>query len=364
MPESDTDGRSTEGMVDYDANSLAQKQHALRNSDVISELAARISSLPGLLNFTDYGCGPGQSAIETVRPALATWQKSNPSRALSVCHADLPGNDWNGLTGLVFGETGYAAGPNAPLVQTAVGSFYERMVPDASVSLATCFFAGHWLRTSVRFHAPETIWFADLTGDARQQMWQRAEDDWTLFLRLRAEELQPGGYLYVSSLGAVPEEGEINQTAASGRGIYRALQAVTASMVEDGLLDRDAADHFVFGLWFMTEAEARKPFEKHADLDEAFEIDTIAVIPLDDGGDLFSAYLSDPVDYARRYTGYTKAFAATSLRAHLFEPGASAGKDAQWLEDEFFRRLDALYREKTSIYACEQWHTRVILRRR
>ncbi|WP_299472122.1 hypothetical protein [uncultured Roseibium sp.] len=364
MPENDSADRSTEGMVDYNANSLVQKQHAMGNHERIEDLAGRVMHLPGPLNLTDYGCGPGQSTIETARPALTTWLAANASRPISICFADQPGNDWDALMALVTGETGLAQGGTLPRIETPVGSFYDRMVADSSVSLATCFFASHWLSASRPYEAPNTVWFADLTGEARRKMWQAAESDWTRFLLMRAQELQSGGYLFVSTLGAIPETGEINDTAASGRGVYRALQIVTASMVDDGLLDRKRAKCFVFGLWFMTETEARRPFETNADLQDAYEIDTIAVLPVDGGGDLFAAHLDNPVEYARQYTGYTKAFAASSLRKQLFEPTLGAGKDTKWLEDEFFRRFEVLYRENTAAYALEQWHLSVVLKRK
>ncbi|WP_420336331.1 hypothetical protein [Roseibium sp.] len=364
MPGNDETTPSTEGMVDYDANSLAQKEHALGNSAVIADLAHRVADLPFDLNFTDYGCGPGQSAIETVRPALDTWSRLKPQKSVSVCHADQPGNDWNTLMGLATGKNGYLNRPHPPLVSAAVGSFYERMVPDHSVSLGTCFFASHWLRSTAHLNAPNTLWFADLTGDARLVMWQKAKDDWTRFLRLRAEELHPGGFLFVSTIGAVPETGEINDTAASGRGIYRAMQAVTVSMADDGLLDRSVADNFVFGLWFLTASEAREPFEDGSGLADLYDVDTIDVVGVEGGGDVFSSHVDSPAKYAKEYAGYTKAFAASSLRTGLFEPTLGEGKDTTWLEDEFFRRFEELYREKTTAYALEQWHLKVILRRK
>ena len=364
MPGSNETTPSTEGMVDYDANSLAQKEHALANSAVIAELARRVAELAFDLNFTDYGCGPGQSAIETVRPALEVWGSQAPQRPVSICHADQHGNDWNTLMNLVAGTRGYLHRPNPPLVSAAVGSFYERMVRDRSVALGTCFFASHWLRATVQLSASDTLWFADLSGAARQVMRRKAKDDWTRFLRLRAQELQPGGFLFVSTIGAVPESGEINGTAASGRGIYRAMQAVTASMTDDGLLSRSAAENFVFGLWFLTASEAREPFEDGAGLADLYDIDTIDVVDVEGGGDVFSSSLENPSEYARKYAGYTKAFAASSLRTGLFEPTLGEGRDTPRLEAEFFRRLEQLYREKTTAYALEQWHLKVILRRK
>ncbi len=364
MKEVRTPGRSTEGMVDYNENSKAQRQNALRNSAVISDLARRVSGLPGDLNITDYGCGPGQSAIETVRPALDAWSASAPGKQISVCHADQPGNDWTALMKLAFGAEGYAQRNHPLQVRTSVGSFYSRMMPDRSVSLATCFAASHWFSSSVALHAPDTVWFADLIGNARQQMWHKAEQDWSSFLKLRAKELQPGGYLLVATLGAVPEPGETNGTAASGRGIYRALQVVTAAMAEEGLLDRKTADTFLFGLWFMTAEEARHALKTDADLVAAYEIDTIEVGPLQDGGDLFAAALSDPKDYARRYAGYTRAFSSTTLRRQLFAPSANSEEEIDSLEAEFFRRFEALYEAETTQYAFEQWFLTIILRKR
>ncbi len=364
MTDNETKDRSTEGMVDYNENSQAQQQNALCNSEIIADLAARVSAHSDVLNITDYGCGSGQSAIDTISPALDVWQANAAGKSIAVCHADQPGNDWNALMSLVFGEGGYMRGTNAPLVQTSVGSFYERVTADQSVSLATCFAASHWLSTAVRFHAPDTIWFADLTGPARETMWQQAERDWVRFLQLRAEELRSGGYLLVSTLGAVPEPGEINGTAASGRGIYRALQAVTADMAADGILDQRTADTFLFGLWFLTAEEARRPIEDSPELRRNYEIEAIEVRSPENGSDLFSAYLSDPADYARHYTGYTRAFSSTSLRSQLFQPSATDKFSVDELEKEFFQRFEALYRENTTQYAFEQWFLRVILRRK
>jgi SAM dependent carboxyl methyltransferase len=364
MHQETTAERSTEGMVDYNENSQAQRQNASRHASTIRDLAERVLPLSDRLNITDYGCGPGQSAIDTVKPALDTWLNGGAKADVSVCHADQPGNDWNALMKLAFGPDGYMNVSRAHQVQTSVGSFYSRLVPDRSVTLATCFAASHWLSKSIRLHAPDTVWFADLTGENRKKLWQQAQSDWRNFLRLRAEELQSGGYLLVSTLGAVPEQGEINSIAASGRGIYRALQHVTAEMTDEGRLDRKTADSFVFGLWFMTSEEARGPIENDAFLSDAFEVDTLDAANADESGDLFSAYINQPSEYAHKYAGYVRAFACSTLRSQLFAPSAKTDDETDALETDFFDRLEALYREKTSAYAFEQWFMTIILRRR
>ncbi|MES0807998.1 hypothetical protein ABLO27_00855 [Roseibium sp. SCPC15] len=365
MTQKSVPDRATEGMVDYDDNSLAQRQDTLRNSDVIFELANRLSDLPGGLNITDYGCGPGQSAIDTVKPAIEAWRQSAPGKPVTVCHADQPGNDWNALMGIVFGKSGYAGGEDAPQVNTSVGTFFNQMASSASVSLATCFAASHWLSSPFKINAPDTVWFADLPEQAHKQMRERALQDWSTFLRHRAKELHSGGYLFVSTLGAVPSPGDPNDKAVSGRGVYRAFQAVTASMKKDGLLDAKTADDFVFSFWFLSEKEARQPFETDEELATAYEIELIKVGNKVEGGDVFGAYIENPADYARRYCGFTHAFASSTLRNQLFAPSSSGKKEEiDRLETEFFRRMKELYKEKTNTFAFEQWHLRVILKRR
>ncbi|WP_372570907.1 hypothetical protein [Ruegeria jejuensis] len=357
--------KSTEGMVDYNRNSTAQQQHAIMQADHIRRLVGKLGRVEPELRLVDYGCGPGMSAIETVRPAIAAYRARHPDAPIVVCHADQAGNDWNALFGLVAGPGGYLAG-NAPLrVEAAVGSFYERLAAENSVSLGTCFFASHWLSHAVRLDAPGTVLFDHLQGAARAQLTEVAQRDWCTFLRHRAAELRQGGYLLASMMGSVPDAAEPNGAASAGRGIYRAIQAVASAMVEDGMLDPDVLNGFVFPFWFMTEAEARDWIGADKVLSDLVEVEGIEVTPaLTNPTDLFHDAIGDPVEYARLYTGCVKAFADSTLRTQLFEPAARSPQDPDALADEFYRRFDAFYREHTDRYACEIWHLTVLLRRR
>jgi SAM dependent carboxyl methyltransferase len=356
---------STEGMVDYNAHSTAQQSMVAAHAHVIRKLVEDIGSTRPEFRVADYGCGPGISTIGVARPTIEAYRELDAEGPVAVCHIDQPGNDWNALFELLIGPDGYIEGRSGIRPEAAVGSFYDRVVSDASVNLATCFAASHWLSHAVRLDAPGTVWFADLQGEARREMERLARHDWLRFLRLRAEELRPGGYLLVSTLGSVPDSDEASGVAASGRGIYRAIQFAAQSMADEGLLDKTVLDHFVFGLWFQTEQEARGPIETDPVLKAAFEIRQISV-PLApaNAGDVFGALIGDPKAYARQYTGYMKAFADSTLRRQLFEPGARNNHSSSSLAEEFYRRFEALYRESPGKYKFELWHLTVILRRR
>ncbi|MEM6460988.1 MAG: hypothetical protein AAF724_03645 [Pseudomonadota bacterium] len=355
--------RTTEGMVDYGKHSLMQQQLVLHHDPLIRALVGRLAPAGEDLRLVDYGCGPGDSALQAVMPAIETWRARFADAPVSVCHADQPGNDWNGLFARVTGPDGYAA----PGMRTSasIGSFYERMVDDGAADFATCFMASHWLRHSVSVEAPGTVWFADMQGEARMQMAARALEDWARFLDCRARELRSGGVLLVSCLGTVPDESEINGHAASGRAVYRAIQKIAQDMADAGWIDPAVLDRFVFGLWFLTADEARQPLEADAALAEAFAIEQISVVPAPQNPkDVYAHLLGDVDAYARAYVGYIRGFAHSTLATQLFGPGAAGGRSGEAVAQEFYRRLDALYRDHPGEYAGENFYLTVVLSRR
>lgn len=357
--------RSTDGMYDYDRNSSAQQTTIASHHDRIRALVARLGPSDSDLRIVDYGCGPGTSAITAVRPAIEAARALHPERPVVVGHADQPGNDWNALFDLIWGASGYRTSGDGIRTEAAIGSFYDRSVADASVDLATCFAASHWLHRAVRLHSPGSLWFADLTGAARREMADLARRDWTRFLTQRAIELRTGGFLFVSTLGSVPDPTEVNDAAASGRGIYRALQVVAQSMADDGLIANSVLDEFVFSLWFLTADEARQPIVDDADLARAFDIESVEVEPSPEHPDgLFADLITDPMAYADAYTGYIRAFADSTLRDQLFEPSAADPATRTTLATEFFDRLHALYLTHLDEYAFELWPLTIVLRRR
>ncbi|MEX3009718.1 hypothetical protein [Hoeflea sp. TYP-13] len=100
-------------------------------------------------------------------------------------------------------------------------------------------------------------------------------------------------------------------------------------------------------------------------MSKAFEIDTLKVEPAPlHAADLFEDAIGDPTEYTRLYTGYIRAFADSTLLTQLFEPSAKSAEEADRLADEFFHRLDGLYRKSLDKCAFEIWHMTVVLRRR
>ena len=114
--------KSTEGMVDYDNNSATQRQLVKLHDERIRTLTKRLGRVSPEFKIVDYGCGPGTTAIEAVRPAIDTYRSCYPEVPISVCHADQPGNDWNALIEIATGPSGYRNGVEDIRTEAVVGS--------------------------------------------------------------------------------------------------------------------------------------------------------------------------------------------------------------------------------------------------
>ncbi len=364
-PTAEPHAASTERMVDYDRNSFMQDQMVRSKEDQVADLVRKIGAVDPEFVLADYGCGPGRSALDAVRPAINAYRQISPAGTVVVRHTDQPGNDWSALMALIFGEAGYQHQGSGIRTEIAAGSFYGVMAAPRSVALGTCFAASHWLSRSISVHSPGTVWFADLEGEARAEVAALARADWTQFLRCRAQELRSGGFLFVSTLGSVPDKAEKNGIRASARKLYRAIYEVAHQMVVDGLLDASALDRFLFSLWFPTAEEARAPIEEEPDLAEAFDIIEASVDPAAvNPQDVYVHEIGDPATYARLYAGYIRGFGESSLRMHLFGPAARDAAEVDTMTETFFRRLTDYYQAEPGRHASETMIVTLILRRR
>lgn len=356
---------AVEHMVDYDRHSQMQSGLVRSRSDLLGAVVDDIGRVSPEFLIVDYGCGPGQSAIDAARAVIDAYRRLDPDGPVTMRHADQAGNDWNALFALAHGPNGYHHTHAGLRTEAAVGSFYSRLAAPNSVTLATCFTASHWLSRALRVDSPGTLWFADLDGDARKRFAELARADWVQFLRCRASELRPGGCAVISGIGSVPDPDERNGVMATARGIYRAMFDVARSMVDDGLLSSDALDRFVFPVWFPTAEEARAPIVQETDLREQFEIIRADVVPADfHPGDVFEDHRDDPQRYAELYCGYARGFGESALRLHLFGRSAENADEVDRLTTEFFARLTQLYLDEPGQHPGETMAMTVVLRRR
>lgn len=101
----------------------------------------------------------------------------------------------------------------------------------------------------------------------------------------------------------------------------------------------------------MIEAEAQYVLEQNTDFLEAFDIFRISVelAPVKADG-IFEEYVKDSRTYAKsakRYVGYIRAFAGSTLISHLLGPNCDNSEMLDQHMVEFHSRLSKLYVSET-----------------
>jgi SAM dependent carboxyl methyltransferase len=356
---------TTEGMKGggyYDDHSEYQRSVAATGESFLDECVAAIPMPPPdrAVVIVDYGASTGGNSLASVRAAIQAVRARNSEQPVTAVHNDLPTNDWNQLFANLASRSDsyeHLAGPPVLPLASAI-SFFDPAVPPASAHLGVSFSAAHWLRTQPTVTVPEGFYFCEATGATRSALATQADADWTTFLEARASDLTAGGRLLVQMVGSEPPH-------VTARKLLRAMADVARELVADGKLTAAAVDRYLLPVYARTPEEARAPLERPGSpVADAFTVETVRTDPV------ANPYLEkwradgDADAYGKSYAAFARGFTESSLREHLFEPGVTAGNDAQHVLDEYFTRLAARFAAHPEVDAFEDWTLTVVLTRR
>jgi hypothetical protein len=252
-----------EGGGHYNANASAQAASVTLGLDLLRDAATSAPLGPArTITVADFGASEGANSLAPVTAAIgAARQVHGEDRPVQVFHTDLPDNDFGSLFRTVAESPDSYLGPG--VYPAAIGrSFYEQLLPDASVSVGWSSIAVHWLR---EVPGPlDGFWFSSATPE-QAAAWARAgAADWAAFLRARAAELVPGARLVVV-VGAAHGDTDTRRSGAE-----RSMDEVARGL--DDLVDRGvvtAAERaaMVIPAWYRTAQEWRAPFDDGCGLD-------------------------------------------------------------------------------------------------
>jgi hypothetical protein len=190
----------------------------------------------------DYGSSQGRNSLAPMTLAVqALRTRIGKDRPILVFHIDQPANDFNSLFNVLATDPDrYALGePN--VFPCAIGrSFYERVLPPASVHIGWCSYAAVWLSRIPSAIPGHFISIAG-AGAVRDEFERQAAIDWERFLSLRANELIPGGRLIVA-LPAVADDG-----LTGFETLMNHANEVLGEMVDEGAITADERARMVLG---------------------------------------------------------------------------------------------------------------------
>jgi hypothetical protein len=247
-----------EGNGAYNRNSRVQAAGASPAVRVLED-AARVVPLaapPEPVVIADYGVAEGRNSLAPVAAAVSALRaRVGPERALSVVHTDLPGNDFAALFQLLDTDPQSYLRADPAAFASAVGrSFYQQILPSASVTLGWSSWAVQWL-SRVPATIPDHVQVACSRDEATRAVFARQADyDWRTFLGHRSREMRTGARLVVLTM-AREDNGDFGYGP-----VLRVLYAELIARVADGLLRADEVHRMVIPTVGRTRAEFAAPF--------------------------------------------------------------------------------------------------------
>ena len=97
--------------------------------------------------MTDYGAGTGANSIHAMRTAIEAVRGRAADLPVLAVHNDVLTSDFTQLFHNVGGAGGYLGLDGGPVyTAAAAGSFFDQVLPSASVDAGMCSNAAHWFR--------------------------------------------------------------------------------------------------------------------------------------------------------------------------------------------------------------------------
>ncbi|KAJ7521796.1 hypothetical protein O6H91_19G068300 [Diphasiastrum complanatum] len=201
----------------YARNSVTQ---AAAIGEVIHKFRAALRSLEfrdeSVIRIADLGCSTGPNTLSVVSLVVNCLQENHPLDQVEyqVFFSDLPSNDFNTLFHMLppLLDTATDQGSTATRAYHAAGvpgSFFRRQFPKESLHVAMSFLSLHWLSK-----VPEAVedpnspaWNKEIVSvdhaplPVVEAFIEQAKEDLQAFLKSRAEEMVPGGLIFLLFLG-------------------------------------------------------------------------------------------------------------------------------------------------------------------
>jgi len=284
--------------------------------------AARRAPLPSgsaAMVIAEYAASERRSSLAPLRAAVhEVRERSGPELPIWVVHTELPGNDVPTLFDeLEAGPDSYLRGARDVYASLIERSFYEQVLPAASVTIGWSAWAVQWL-SRVPGPIPDHVQVAYSADPAARAAYAaQAADDWRTFLEHRSAELVPGGLLVVLAM-ALDADGGFGYEP-----LLTALHSTLDDLVTHGVVRPDEAASMAIPTVARSRSDLLAPF---AD-DGTFHGLRVEVAEVFDGEDrIWADYEAsgDAAEYAARWTAFVRASVFPALASSIVGVGVDA----------------------------------------
>ncbi|CAK9176391.1 JMT [Ilex paraguariensis] len=341
-----------EGEISYAKNSTVQRKIISVANSMVEEAVIDIlcKNFPESMGIADLGCSSGSNTLmviwEIINIVCATSHQTGRSvPELRVSLNDLPGNDFNVL--FLSLPSFYnklkeekCTGLERCFISGMPGSFYGRLFPSKSIHFVHSSSSLHWLsqvpasldsKASVPLNKGK-IYISETSPICVLEAYLlQFQNDFSLFLESRSEEMVPGGRMVLSFMGRRSSESSVGQSCHHWELLAKALM----SMVSEGLVQEEKIDSFNTPYYAPSLEELKSEFQKEG----SFIIDRIEGFEIDwDGGASSNCVTQDQfTTFATLSSGQRVAKTVRAVVESMLECHFGTG-----IMDELFRRYSEI----------------------
>ncbi|KAE8696198.1 putative DNA gyrase subunit B [Hibiscus syriacus] len=249
------------GKTSYAQNSSLQKNASDMVKHITLETMQQLYKEvnPKSLSIADLGCSSGPNSLSLIKDIVEAVQGSShkmfrPSPEFRVFLNDLPTNDFNSVfkslpdfyRDLKKDKNGRCP---AVFISGCPGSFYGRLFPNNCLHFIYSSYSLHWLSKVPPGLYDEHgksinkggVYISELSPPSvSQAYWNQFQEDFSLFLKSRSEELVTGGRMVLITLGRIGQ-GHVDRGNSF---FWEILSKCLAISVSQGEIEKEKLDSY------------------------------------------------------------------------------------------------------------------------
>lgn len=288
------------GDTSYARNSSLQK----KGSDMVKHITIEtiqevyVKTGPKSIGIADLGCSSGQNTLSIIKELVDAIQhtsclhkKFQYPPEFRIYLNDLPTNDFNAIFKSLPDfykelkkEKNYGDATNSSAIYIAAypGTFYGRLFPDKCLHFIYSSYSLHWLsRVPLAIYDKEgrsinkgSIYISESSPPEVSQAYSRQfQEDFSLFLRSRSEELVVGGRMVLILLGRSGP----NHVDRGNSFLWKLLTRSFAILVSQGQVEEETLDEYDVHFYAASKDEIKDEVRREGSFVmerlEAFEMD-------------------------------------------------------------------------------------------
>ncbi|OIT29904.1 PREDICTED: jasmonate O-methyltransferase-like [Nicotiana attenuata] len=289
------------GETSYSRNSSFQKKASDMVKQVILETVEEVclTTKPKSIGIADLGCSSGPNTLSNIKQIIETTSRNNKllqpaaPTEFRVFLNDLPTNDFNVIFQALpefrhqlkekrnHGQDD-EIGPSNIYIAAYPGSFYGRLFPDHCLHFIYSSYSLHWLsRIPPRIYDEDgrsmnkaNIYISESSPtQVSEAYFEQFQEDFSLFLRSRSEELVSGGKMVLILLG---REG-LHHADRGNAFFWKILSRSLTNLINKGEVEKEKLDSYEVHFYAPCKEEIGEIIKR----DGCFQVDRLEIFEVE-----------------------------------------------------------------------------------